>query len=168
MLTSLALIIFPVLMATAASSDLLTMRISNWLVVSLAVAYYPLALATGMTLTDIGISTGCAAAVLIVAFIFFAFGWIGGGDAKFVAAVTLWVGFGSMLPYLVYAALLGGGLTLLILAIRRYPLPGYLSRYKWIDRLHDTKSGVPYGIALAIAGLMVYPETPLFLRAIGL
>ena len=168
MLTTLALIVFPVLMAIAASSDLLTMRISNWLVLGLALAYFPFAFAAGIPLSDIGISTACALGVLVASFTFFAFGWIGGGDAKFVAAVTLWVGFGLMLPYLVYAALLGGGLTLLILAIRRYPLPDWLARYKWIDRLHDTKSGVPYGIALAIAGLMVYPETPLFLRAIGL
>ena len=81
--------------------------------------------------------------------------------------VALWVGFGLMLPYLIYAALLGGGLTLLILAIRRYPLPAGLQRHKWIDRLHDTKSGVPYGITLAIAGLLVYPETAIFTRFIG-
>jgi prepilin peptidase CpaA len=168
MLTSFALIVFPVLMAVAASSDLLTMRISNWLVLGLTLAYFPFALAAGIPLSDIGVSAACAFGVLVAAFTFFAFGWIGGGDAKFVAAVTLWVGFGMMLPYLVYAALLGGGLTLLIMAIRRYPLPDWLARYKWIDRLHDTKSGVPYGIALAIAGLMVYPETPLFMRAIGL
>ena len=68
---------------------------------------------------------------------------------------------------LIYAALLGGGLTLLILAVRRYPLPASLARIKWIDRLHDTHSGVPYGIALAIAGLLVYPETTLFTHFTG-
>jgi prepilin peptidase CpaA len=72
-----------------------------------------------------------------------------------------------LLPYLVYAALLGGGLTLLILAIRRYPLPTLLARFRWIDRLHDNKSGVPYGIALAIAGLLVYSESTVFIRFIG-
>jgi prepilin peptidase CpaA len=72
-----------------------------------------------------------------------------------------------MLPYLVYAALLGGGLTLLILAVRRYPLPAWLARHKWIDRLHDNKSGVPYGITLAIAALLVYPETAIFAHFIG-
>ena len=99
------------------------------------------------------------AIVLAVAFAFFAFGWIGGGDAKLVAATALWLGSGLMLPYLVYAALLGGALTLMILALRRYPLPPGCSGQRWIDRLHDSKSGVPYGIALAIAGLLVYPET---------
>ena len=167
MLATLALFIFPLLMAFAASSDLLTMRIANWLVLLLTAAYFALALIAQVPLTEIGVSVGAAAIVLTIAFAFFAFGWIGGGDAKLVSATTLWVGFGTMLPYLVYAALLGGGLTLLILAVRRYPLPVGLRRHKWIDRLHDAKSGVPYGIALAIAGLLVYPETAIFGHFIG-
>ncbi len=167
LLSTLALFIFPVLMAYAASSDLLTMRISNWLVLAVAGAYFALALIAQVPLADIGISVGAAAIVLAIAFAFFAFGWIGGGDAKLVSATTLWVGFSLMLPYLIYAALLGGGLTLLILALRRYPLPAWLARHKWIDRLHDTKSGVPYGITLAIAGLLVYPETAIFGHFLG-
>jgi prepilin peptidase CpaA len=166
-MAALALFIFPLLMAYAASSDLLTMRIANWLVLALVVAYGALAFFAHLPLADIGISIAAAVIVLVIAFAFFAFGWIGGGDAKLVSATTLWVGFGLMLPFLIYAALLGGALTLLILAIRRYPLPAALQRVRWIDRLHDAKSGVPYGIALAIAGLLVYPETAIFAHFIG-
>jgi prepilin peptidase CpaA len=162
MLTTVALFIFPLLMAYAASSDLLTMRIANWLVLALTVSYVALAMFAQLSWTEIGMSFAAAAVVLVIAFAFFAFGWIGGGDAKLVSATALWMGFSFMLPYVIYAALLGGALTLLILAVRRYPLPGQLARIKWLDRLHDAKSGVPYGIALAIAGLLVYPETALF------
>ncbi|MEO8757591.1 MAG: prepilin peptidase [Devosia sp.] len=164
MVSLLALFIFPVLMAYSASSDLLTMRIANWLVLAVAVAYFFLALVAQLSWTEIGMSVAAAAIVLAVAFAFFAFGWIGGGDAKLVSVTALWVGSGLLLPYLVYAALLGGGLTLMILALRRYPLPAWLQRQRWIDRLHDSKSGVPYGITLAIAGLLVYPETAIFLH----
>jgi prepilin peptidase CpaA len=167
MLFTLALFIFPVLMAFAASSDLLTMRIANWLVLLLAGAYFALAFLAEVSLTEIGMSLAAAAIVLVVAFAFFAFGWIGGGDAKLVSATTLWVGFGLLLPYLIYAALLGGALTLLILAARRYPLAPWLRRIKWVDRLHDPKSGVPYGITLAVAGLLVYPQTLLFQHYLG-
>jgi prepilin peptidase CpaA len=167
MLATLALFIFPVLMAYSASSDLLTMRIANWLVLAVTILYFGLALAAHVPLADIGMSVAAAAIVLAIAFAFFAFGWIGGGDAKLVAATTLWVGFSLMLPYLIYAALLGGGLTLLILVLRRYPLPNFLQRHKWIDRLHDPKSGVPYGITLAIAALLVYPETAIFQHFVG-
>jgi len=167
MLSTIALFILPLLMAYAAASDLLTMRIANWLVALIAVGYFALALIAQLSWAEIGYSVGAAVIVLVIAFAFFAFGWIGGGDAKLVSATTLWVGFGLMAPYLIYAALLGGGLTLLILAVRRYPLPSWLARHKWIDRLHDPKSGVPYGITLAIAGLLVYPETPIFLHFLG-
>jgi prepilin peptidase CpaA len=161
-LSSLVLLVFPLLMAFAASSDLLTMRISNRLVMALFASFLVVAFAIGMPLETIGLHLGCAAVVLVVGFTFFAFGWIGGGDAKLAAATTLWLGFGMMLPYLVYAALLGGALTLAILAIRRWPLPDALMRIKWIDRLHDSKSGVPYGIALAAAGVLVYSESAVF------
>jgi prepilin peptidase CpaA len=138
------------------------MRIANWLVLLVAAGFFALAFAAHLSLSDIGMNLAAAAIVLSISFAFFAFGWIGGGDAKLVSATSLWVGFGLLLPYLIYAALLGGALTLLILAARRYPLAPWLRQFKWIDRLHDNKSGVPYGITLAVAGLLVYPETLLF------
>jgi prepilin peptidase CpaA len=162
-----ALLIFPLLMAYAASSDLLTMRISNRIVLLLLGSYFLVAPIVGLPLGDIGMALLSAGIVLVVAFAFFAFGWIGGGDAKLVAATTLWLGFGLTLPYLVYAALLGGGLTLMILAVRRWPLPEALGRIKWIDRLHDSKGGIPYGIALAAAGLLVYSDTTIYQRLLG-
>lgn len=164
MLATVALFFFPILMAYAASSDLLTMRIANWLVLLLGVGYFALAWWAQLSWSEIGMSVAAAAIVFAIAFAFFAFGWIGGGDAKLISATTLWVGFGLLVPYLIYAALLGGALTLLILALRRYPLPAALQRQRWIDRLHDPKVGVPYGITLAIAALLVYPETAIFLR----
>ena len=167
MLATLALFIFPVLMAYAASSDLLTMRIANWLVVLVVLAYLGLALLLHIPFEQIGWAAVAAVAVLVVAFAFFAFGWIGGGDAKLVSATAMWVGTTVMLQYLIYAALLGGALTLVILAFRRYPMPDWLLRHKWVDRLHDTKSGVPYGIALAIAAILVYPDTTIFGALIG-
>jgi prepilin peptidase CpaA len=149
-------------MAFAACSDLLTMRISNILVLVLVAGFFLLVFITGMPLDVLIAHLTTSAVVLVVAFAFFAFGWIGGGDAKLVAATTLWLGLGLLLPYVVYSGLLGGVLTMLILAIRRWPLPDVLQRIKWIDRLHDHKQGVPYGIALAAAGLLVYPNTAIF------
>jgi prepilin peptidase CpaA len=167
MISLLALFIFPILMAYAASSDLLTMRIANWLVLLLALGYFVLALFAQLSWSEIGMSVAGAAIVFAVAFAFFAFGWIGGGDAKLISATSLWVGIGMLLPYLIYAALLGGGLTLLIIALRRYPLPAILQRQRWLDRLHDPKVGVPYGITLAISALLVYPETAIFAHFVG-
>lgn len=162
MLHTVALLIFPLLMAYAASSDLLTMRISNYLVLGMVVAFAIVAMLSGMSVEQFVLHFACAAVVLVGAFAFFSFGWIGGGDAKLAAATALWLGFGLTVPYLVYAALLGGVLTLTILALRRLPLMPFIARIKWIDRLHNQTAGIPYGIALAAAGLITYSETGIF------
>jgi prepilin peptidase CpaA len=57
-------------------------------------------------------------------------------------------------------------LTLLIIFLRNMPLPAMLSGQGWLVRLHEPKGGIPYGIALAAAGLLVYPNTP-FMAALG-
>ncbi len=45
---------------------------------------------------------------------------------------------------------------------RSLPLPAFAVSWTWLDRLHDRRSGVPYGIALAAAGVMVDPNSPLW------
>lgn len=167
MLATILLLIFPALMVYAAISDLLSMRIANGLVGLIVLAYAAMVVLGGFGWTEISMSLAAAAIVLAISFAFFAFGWIGGGDAKLVSATTLWLGFGLMLQYMIYAALLGGALTLIILTLRRYPLPAWLAGQAWIDRLHNPKTGVPYGIALAVAGLLVYPETLIFQHFAG-
>jgi prepilin peptidase CpaA len=153
------LLLFPALMAFAASSDLLTMTISNRLSMALAGGFFLLTLITGMSLYAFGMHLAAAAVVLAIAFVFFSQGWIGGGDAKLVAATVLWFGFDYLLDYLIYASLFGGALTLAIIQFRKLPLPAVLARQTWILRLHETGAGVPYGIALAAAALAVYPKT---------
>jgi prepilin peptidase CpaA len=153
------LFLFPALMAFAASSDLLTMTISNRLSLALAGGFFLLTAVTGMTLHAFGMHLAAAAAVLVVAFVFFSRGWIGGGDAKLAAATALWFGFDHLLDYLIYASLFGGVLTLTIIQFRKLPLPTVLARQDWILRLHEAEAGIPYGIALAAAALAVYPKT---------
>ncbi|ODT73226.1 MAG: hypothetical protein ABS75_00670 [Pelagibacterium sp. SCN 63-23] len=167
MFQSVGLFFFPLLMAFAASSDLLTMRISNKLVLLLAAGFVVLAVLVEMPLQQFAMHLLCALVVLVVAFGMFALRWIGGGDAKLAAATTLWLGFGLTVPYLIYTAILGGALTLLILALRRMPLMPIITRFHWLERLHDPKQGVPYGIAMAIAGLITYSNTAIFERLIA-
>ena len=120
---AIRLLLFPALMAFAASSDLLTMTISNRVSLALAGGFLLLALVTGMSLAASACISRAAALVLVVAFTAFPFGWIGGGDAKLAAATALWFGFDYLLEYLVYASLFGGALTLLLIQFRLLPLP---------------------------------------------
>jgi prepilin peptidase CpaA len=159
LIDTVRLLLFPALMAFAASSDLLTMTISNRLSIVLAGGFLLLALFTGMSLTAFGMHLAAGALVLTVCFGFFAAGWIGGGDAKLAAATALWFGFDYLLVYLIYASLFGGVLTFLLIQFRRLPLPASLAGQAWIQRLHESGGAVPYGIALAAAALIVYPKT---------
>jgi prepilin peptidase CpaA len=153
------LLLFPALMAFAAASDLFTMTISNRVSILLAAAFLVLALASGMAPSDIFSHIGAGALVLAISFGCFAMGWVGGGDAKIAAAAALWFGFGDLMNYLLYASLFGGVLTILLLQMRQWPLPYALTGQPWLLRLHAKESGIPYGIALAIGALMIYPET---------
>ena len=161
------LLLFPALMAFAAASDLFTMTISNRVSLALAAGFLILALLSGMGFYDILLHLGAGAAVLAVAFACFAMGWVGGGDAKVAAGAALWFGFGHLMNYLVYASLFGGVLTLLLLEFRQWPLPYALSGQAWLLRLHAKETGIPYGIALAIGALMIYPETE-WIKAVDL
>jgi prepilin peptidase CpaA len=153
------LTLFPAMMAFAASSDLFTMTIANRVSLILIGGFVLLAGLTGMSPSDMLTHAGVAAAVLVVAFLCFTRGWIGGGDAKLAAATVLWLGVSHLADYLVYASLMGGALTLLLIQYRAMPMPRLLLGREWAERLHRPDGGVPYGIALAAAALVVYPQT---------
>ena len=161
------LLLFPALMAFAAASDLLTLTISNRVSLALVAGFLVLALAGGMAPYDLLAHVGAGALVLAVAFTCFAMGWMGGGDAKVAASVALWFGFAHLMNFLLYASLFGGALTLLLLQLRQWPLPYGLAGQAWLARLHAKESGIPYGIALALGALVVYPETE-WVKAIDL
>jgi prepilin peptidase CpaA len=161
------LFLFPALMAFAASSDIFTMTISNRVSLALVAGFLVLALLGGMGLYDIALHAAAGLTVLVIAFACFAMGWVGGGDAKVVSAAALWFGFEHLMNFLLYASLFGGALTLLLLQFRQWPLPYALAGQTWLLRLHSKESRIPYGIALAIGALMIYPETD-WIKAVDL
>ena len=153
------LLLFPALMAFAAASDLFTMTISNRVSLALIAGFFVLAFAGGMAPYEMLSHVGAGALLLVVAFGCFAMGWMGGGDAKVAASVALWFGFAQLMDFLLYASLFGGALTLLLLQFRQWPLPYALGGQAWLMRLHHKETGIPYGIALALGALLVYPDT---------
>ena len=168
MIDLVALVLFPALMAYAAWSDLFTMTIGNWISGLLVVAFVALALASGLSIHAIAVNhLSCGLAILVLTFGLFAFGWIGGGDAKLCSATAVWIGWPQVCDYGLLASVLGAALTFSILFFRKAPLPPFLESRAWIARLHDKKAGVPYGIALACAGLVLYPDTPVWHAVVG-
>ncbi len=160
MFLDLALIFcFPAAMCLAASMDFFTMTIPNRISLFLLGLFLLLAPFLGLSVTQMGMHLLAGFSMLLVSVLFFSLGWIGGGDAKIFAVASLWFGFEHLLEYVVFSSLLGGLLTLGLISARKIPLPGFLANQQWALRLHDANGGIPYGIALGAAALIVYPET---------
>jgi prepilin peptidase CpaA len=154
-----AMFMFAFTMVRAGLSDLTTMKIRNGLVLLFLLAFVVLAPFAGFTAAEIGWSAAAAAGVLVCTFAFFALGWMGGGDAKLATVTVLWLGADHTAAYLVYAALLGGLLTVGLILLRASILTAWLGHSPWVTRLLSPRSGIPYGVALALAGLLVFPQT---------
>lgn len=163
MIEAAILVIFPFCMVHAALSDAVSMTIANRLSLLLAGSFLVLAPLTGMDWITYGWHVAAGFSVLCVTFAVFAIGGMGGGDAKLLAATALWMGLGfPLLQYLVYGATLGGFLTLAIISFRNSPVSWYAGRNMFLRHFADPKAGVPYGVALGVAGLMVFPNTAMF------
>lgn len=160
-LSLILLAVFPVLAIIAAVHDLTTMKIPNWISGLLILGFFPAALALGLPLSVVGASAGVAVAALFVGAGMFALHWIGGGDAKLLAASVLWMGVSGTLPFLLYTALAGGGFCLLLLTARSH-LPLFAQTGPgWVMRLMQPRGDIPYGVAIAIGALLAYPSSPL-------
>lgn len=153
------LTLFPAAVVFAACMDLVSMTIPNRICLFLVAAFLALAPFTGMSMAQFGNHLFAAGIVLVVTFGMFALRLMGGGDAKLLAAIALWVGMDHLVEYLLLAALCGGALALGLLAFRTLPLPLFLAREQWVQRLHAPRGDIPYGIALSAAALWIYPHT---------
>jgi prepilin peptidase CpaA len=168
MIEAVALIVFPALMVFAAFSDLFTMTIPNRVSLILVFIYFALAAYLALPWQTLAMHVSCGLAMLALTFVLFQFGWVGGGDAKLASATALWLGWENLLDYGLIASLAGGVLTVAIIALRWHDLPQRLLSIGFVARLADKGAGVPYGIALAIAGLLIYPQTGLWAKLGGL
>jgi prepilin peptidase CpaA len=151
--------VFPGAMAFAAAMDLFTMTIPNRISLFLVAAFLLFAPICGLGLSDIALHFAVAFGMLLLGIVFFVRGWMGGGDAKLIAAASLWMGAENLWPYIASAVIVGGILGAMLLVYRAIAPPLWLCRQEWAMRLHDKDEGIPYGIALCAAGLMVYPST---------
>jgi prepilin peptidase CpaA len=168
MLEALIFVVFPFCMLFAAISDMLSMTIANRVPVMLVCVFALIVPFTGMEWVDYGWHFAAGVLVLSVTFGLFAMGGMGGGDAKLIAATAVWMGFNvHLLQYVLISTVIGGLLTVAILAYRKSPLAVYTRHNPFLQHFADEATGVPYGIALGIGGLLTYPSSPLMIWALG-
>jgi len=161
------LTLFPALLIVAAISDLLTFRIPNWVSLALVGLFVVAVSFAGMSWAMIAGHVALGLALLFAGMAMFAMNLLGGGDAKLMAAIGLWVGWTSLPVYLAWTAIIGGLLALSLLMFRRVPLAAAMQTRPWISRLHDRDAGIPYGIALAAGALFALPQTVWFALAVS-
>lgn len=131
----------------AAFTDLRSRIIENWLTLGMAAAAPLFWWATGLALWP-GVALQVALGVTVFAVLagLFALGAMGGGDVKLLTALALWLPWAPFLKLLVLMALLGGLLT--------------VGAFMWHRmRGHSGRVQVPYGVAIALAGLWVIGAT---------
>jgi len=159
MFADILLIAFAGLMVAAALSDAVRFTIPNWLVGAIMALFPVMALsAAGIGWSEAGFHLLAGLAALVFGFALFAPGWIGGGDAKLIAAAALWIGWTDLAAFAFHTALAGGVLVLVLLAARRmapaFPLPaGWVARSAFAEN-----APVPYGIAITAGALWTLPQ----------
>lgn len=162
MIEAVIFVVFPFAMVFAAISDMLSMTIANRVSVILVATFMVIAPLAGLGWSDYGMHLAAGGILLAATFALFAVGAMGGGDAKLISATAVWMGFNDiLLQYLIVSTVVGGFLTLAIVLFRNSPLPALAGNVDFLRRLSDKSQGVPYGVALGLGGLLVYPESPL-------
>jgi prepilin peptidase CpaA len=168
LLAAALVLCFPALILTAAVSDATTFTIPNWIPLTL-LALFPVAgLAVGVPLPTMGMHLAVGAAALALGAGMFAMKWMGGGDAKLIAAAALWLGLPALPGFLLATAMTGGGLAVMLLLLRSVHFRAAVALGpRWVNRLADAKEGIPYGIAIAAGTLGAFATSP-FGVALGL
>lgn len=166
LLQAIVLFACPVFFALGAMTDVLSYRIPNWVPGVLIVLFAIAAPLAGMPLNMAGMHALVFALALLFGMGLFAFNLVGGGDAKFFAAIALWMGPAMIAKYALAFAFVGGAFALVILLLRRLPMPQSASRVPVLNQLLLPGAGMPYGVALGLGGLIVLPGTFLFMKAL--
>ena len=97
------------------------------------------------TLSAVGIHLLTAALAFGFFAVWFALGMMGGGDVKLFAALALWFPWADVMMMILYASILGAVVTILFLIIHKL-------------RRATGRAQIPYGVAIALAGLWMTGE----------
>ena len=163
MTLNFAIAVVLAMIAFAAVSDVASRRIPNSVSIIVAASFLAAALGAPEKVDLLG-GLWVGAAILAVGFVLFAFGKIGGGDVKLLAALGLWAGPAAAMDFLVVTGFAGGGLAIL------YLMPESVNLFAWLRVAAERRlpalagagapagvrtHGLPYGVAIGVGGFFV-------------
>jgi len=125
--------------------DVVKFRLPNWLTLSTALLALPWLLLSVPLWPDLGLHLAAGLVFLAVGIVVLRFDLMGGGDVKWLGALAIWVGLSLDLVRLLMLTGFAGGLLALIVLL--------LGRFRASYGMQDGKRHLPYGVAIALAGL---------------
>ena len=164
MLHFLCLVLLPTLLMAAATWDVLTFKIPNWLTLLTAALFFPLAFATGLPLGVFAWHIAGGMLLFAIGFIMFQFGLLGGGDAKLLASAGLWFGMANIYSFIVFAALAGFAqvvfMVLWSFIMLSLDIAGISDTHTRLwSKLRSMTPNVPFGFAIALGGIVAFRGT---------
>ncbi len=165
MLAMLSIGVFAALLIWAAAADVATMEIPNRISVLLFGLYPIAAFACGLPWQQILLHLAIGIGAFVLCWGMFMLGVFGGGDAKVLAAATVWTGLSPALSqFLLWTCIAGGVLAALAIVSRKRlkptpSLPGFVNTF-----LGETH--LPYAVAIAVGGAFALPLLPILHGAI--
>ena len=153
----LLILLLSILLAVVSVSDIRDRRIPNWTVLAVAALFVPWIFAG----TQVSVLSSLEAALICFAIScgLYAFRTLGAGDSKLLTVTALFAGMPRLLYFLVLVALAGGAIALVSLLAR----PARAAVMFHMRGKGDFGRGVPYGVAIAIATVVIllFPQNKL-------
>ena len=147
-----AAVVFMGAMLHVMYTDLTQERIHNWIILGMLGLFVPLASTAGFEFSQIAMAFGTALVVSLAGFGCFTAGWLGGGDVKLAATAALWLGPGSVIPFVLWTAILGTMITLSILALRR-------KRMMDAGMQYERPNFLPYDPKITLTTIIIFPQS---------
>ena len=164
MLSMIFAIAFFCLCIQAGIKDTLTFKIPNWMNATFVILFVPAAFAASIGWQAAGIHLLVGMAALVISFGLFSFNLFGGGDAKMIPGVLLWIGPAGVMHFLFGMVLVGGLLGLVLLIVRK-AVPAEVAP-GFAQKILSQKKDIPYGVAIAAGAFLAAPKSPLLVEFI--
>ncbi|GLQ19949.1 prepilin peptidase [Algimonas porphyrae] len=159
-------LIFAVPLLIAAYTDFWSMKIPNKVSLAMAAGFVIALPMTWQGLPALAEHLSVGLVFFAAGFAMFALGWLGGGDAKLMAAISLWFGWGDVMPFVLYTTLFGAALGIFMM-LSDTLLPVRVRTSELGMRMFQGGKDMPYGLALAAGALFVWPTSSLFVALVG-